>query len=54
MKTKFKKFQNDKKVKVLDEKATTKVNGGLPIGSVSVGHFITEPPKDDETTPVGS
>jgi len=28
MKTKFKKFQNDKKVKVLDKKAKTKISGG--------------------------
>jgi len=27
MKTKFKKFQNDKNVKVLDKKTKTKVNG---------------------------
>ena len=27
MNTKFKKFQNDKKVKVLDKKTKTKVNG---------------------------
>jgi len=54
MKSKFKKFKNDKKIKVLDKKATTKVNGGLPFGSISVGYFSTEPPKEEtDTTPIG-
>jgi len=35
MKTKFKKFQNDKNVKVLDKKAKTKVSGGTGMYKVN-------------------
>jgi len=43
MKTKFKKFLNDKKVKVLDKKAKTKVSGGS-----SEGHFRVIPNDDSD------
>ena len=42
MKTKFKKFLNDKKVKVLDKKAKTKVNGK------GGSHVYVNPLKEDQ------